>query len=339
MVSARKLRLVAASLWVLHLCVAASAQPQLETFVMTIEGNSNGAAGCGISSAAAPPAAFFINAGIHVPVPGLAFCGLAGSTNSKIDAVGPLSDASSLGAVGSFLSSAHSRFGFLRASSHADHGGTTSYKGAEGMALARDVFTITSPSIANGASGTIRFLSTISGGLSVTYLPGPGSPTADVELYYRVNGVGPSLLMRSQSQGTASPPFLVANGDSGALPGLIRAPGSLSGSDVVTTNAIPIVFGTPFSFHLGLLAFSTGPTASAVVDSAFRVQLTGIEVRNASNQLVADFAVSSGSGTSYDAGGLVLAGLPALPLPALVAAAAVLAIAGVGATRSRTALA
>lgn len=335
--SVQSVRLVAATMAVTLLSVAASAQPQLETFVLAEAGNTNGATGCSTSGSAAPVFAYFGSSGVFVPGPGLAFCGLAGSMNSKIDAAGPLSDESSLSTVGTFLASTHSRYGFVRASSHAALAGSASYKGAEGMALARDVFTITSPSIANGASGTIRFLSTVTGGLSLTTVPGPGFPTADVEVYYRVNGVGPSLLMRSQSQGSTSSPFFTWNFDSGTLTGFTLAPGSLSGSDVVRTHAIPIVFGTPFSFHLGLLAYSNGPTATSVIDSAFQVQLTGIEVRNAANQLVADFAVSSGSGTAYDSGGLVLTGLPALPLPALFGAIAALAIAGVRAARIRAA--
>jgi hypothetical protein len=72
-----------------------------------------------------------------------------------------------------------------------------------------------------------------------------------------------------------------------------------------------------------------------VNDSEFRVQLTGIEVRNALNQIVGDFAVSSSSGTAYDAGGLVLTGLPALPLPAMFGTALALSIASAPLLRGR----
>ena len=314
--------------------LAASAQSQLETFVLTEAGNTNGAAGCGISSSPPPVAAFFLG-GVFIPVPGVAFCGLAGSMNSKVDAVGPLSDALSLSSAGTFSSSAGSRYGRLHATSHAAGGATVSYMAAEAMTLAREVFTFTSPSVANGATGSVQFLTTVSGGLSTVTSPGPGSPTSDVEIYYRVNGVGPTLLMRAQAVGSTSPPFFTWNGFNGPLTGFTLTPGALSGSDVVRTAPIPIVFGTAVTFHLGLLTYASGPTASSTIDSAFEVKLTGIEVRNAANQLVTNFAVASGSGTAYDSGGVVLPALPALSYPALLGVAALLVIAGIREARTR----
>ena len=203
------------------------------------------------------------------------------------------------------------------------------------MALARDVFTFTSPSVVNGASGTVQFLTTVSGGLSTVTGPGSGSPTADVEIYYRVNGVGPTLLMRSQAVGSTAPPFLTWNASNSALPGFTLTPGALSGSNVVRSSSIPIVFGTPINFHLGLLTYASGPAASSTIDSAFDVKLTGIEVRNAANQLVTNFVISSGSGTAYDSGGVVLPALPALSHPALLGVAVLLVMAGIREARAR----
>lgn len=309
-----------------------SAQQQLETFVLTVAGNPGTVSGCSTSSNAAPVAAYFGTTGLFVPVPGIAPCGLAGGSSSRTSATSPLSDSLSLATGGSFSTNALSRYGALHAIAHAANAAVTSYRGAEAMALARDVFTITSPSVANGAAGTVQFLTTATGSLTNTTTT---VSTADVELYTRVNGVGPSLLMRAQADSGLALPFLTANAASGTLNGFTRANGFLSGSQVLRTNPIPFVFGTPFSFHLGLLAYASSPGGSSTVDVDFEATLTGIEVRNASNQLVTSFVIQADSGTPYDAGGLVTPALPTLGGLASIALAATLLLAGAFALRRR----
>ena len=115
----------------------------------------------------------------------------------------------------------------------------------------------------------------------------------------------------------------------------MRVKGSLSGTDIVPTNAIPIVIGTPFSFHLGLLAFSQGPGSTFAVDSDFQAKMTGIEVRNASNEMVANFVVTADSGTRHNAGGAVVHVLPRLGVPELVVVAVMLTVAGAYKLRAR----
>lgn len=174
------------------------------------------------------------------------------------------------------------------------------------MALARGGFTNTGPRISNGATGTVQFLSTVAGGLSTVTTPGPGFATADVEVYYRDNGVGPTLLMRTQALGSRSLCFSTRNDFNNPL-GEVRArgwPAQWPGCRVDEPD--PIVFWTPFSFHVDLVDGASGPTSISVLDSAFDVPLTGIKLRNAAHQRVVNFAVSSESGTAYDSDGVVL---------------------------------
>ena len=71
------------------------------------------------------------------------------------------------------------------------------------------------------------------------------------------------------------------------------------------TFSIPIAYGVPFDFTLGLLAFSL-PAVGGPIDADFTMgaQLTGVEAFDASGQPVTDFVITSGSGTGYDANGV-----------------------------------
>lgn len=306
----------------------AAAAPELETFVLTAGGISGGT-GCGTYSAPPPVSNRFGPAGLSIPTPRLAACGVAGYQNSIIDTAGPISDSSAtsvsiVGLVYDGSSTAHARYGLVRASSHSNVTGIVGVRGGDGMAVARDDFTFTSPSVAKGANGTVTLFWTITGGLSNS---GPGTNDTDMRCVYNVNGASPIGVMSSHAFLTTSPPSLSSTTDT--IDGFTLTNGAISGSDELGSLAIPIVFGTPIAIQFALLA-DTVPFQGGVNDSELRVQLTGIEVRNSLDQILGDFAVSSSSGTAYGPEGLVLTGLPALPLPSLLGGALALAIASVG---------
>jgi hypothetical protein len=87
--------------------------------------------------------------------------------------------------------------------------------------------------------------------------------------------------------------------------GFTLTPTSISGSDQFSTFSLPIVYGTPFDFTLGLLA-SSMPGIGGPISADFNMgaQLTQIEAFDSSGQPVVDFVITSGSGTGYGAGGV-----------------------------------
>ena len=93
--------------------------------------------------------------------------------------------------------------------------------GAEGFGRCNDSFTITSPDVADGQPGHVRFLVTLTGGLSTT------SGTADVALNYQF---GPSIysMFYSQTAGPGGLPGVSAIDDAG-ISGFQCAPGSRLG--------------------------------------------------------------------------------------------------------------
>ncbi len=279
----------------------AFAQASLETFVMNVAGNPSGV-GCGIGSAPAPVSAVFGANGNFIPVPGISLCALGGALRDQTATAGVLLDALSLVnyAFDTNLYTgsgrALARYGILEGESHSSLSGFGTYGGSQGMSVSRDRLTITSPSAANGSNGTLVFRTTISGSLAVA----GNSGTIDVEIWYLVNGAG-RVQMRARATTPTAIPVLLSQTDT--VTGFTLVNGSMTGSDEVNSHAIPFVFGTPFDFRLALLAYTT-PSLNSSGDSNFSARITGIEVRDAANQIVASFQVAADSGTTYGPNGV-----------------------------------
>jgi hypothetical protein len=290
----------------------ARAAHSLETFVLTVGGNSHGGlGGCTTFMNPAPVGAFF-NGGVGIPLDGLATCGVAGDFRDLTSLAGPLADSHTLSSSwieGVFAGStdAHADYGDLSATGHSVYTGSTSSTsvvGSEGFGRCNETLTITSPGVAAGQPGTVRFLVTVTGGLSTTT-----NGTSDVELNYRY-GATTYTMFRSQVNNVAAVPFMNSIYGVG-LAGFTAVPGSMSGSGQPTTFAHPIVFGTPFDIAFGLFAYALpGVGTNATADSHFHAYLSGIVVTGPSGQSVTDFTALGSSGTTYASTGIAGVGEP-----------------------------
>jgi hypothetical protein len=312
-----------AVLAVLLTCPIASTAASLETFVLSAGGNASGPTGCSTFAAPTPVASFFGPLGVSIPIGGFAPCSIAGGLTDATALTGPITDTRALSTGWSSITysgdtSVLADYGNLAAESHSTYAGGTSsltIAGAEGFGAFTDGFNITSPSVANGQSGTVFYYVTVTGGLSST-----GGGYADVELDYKVNAGAAAVMFRCQASNPAVNPFIVSIGNFG-LGGFTLSPGTMSGSGEVKTGSIAFVFGTTFDLKLGLMAYSL-PILSGVLNSDFTAILSGIEVRGPSNQLVTNFHITSTSGKLYGDGGITAVGDgPRVPgaTPALIA--------------------
>jgi hypothetical protein len=282
----------------------AHATPSLETFVLTAGGESHGGTGgCATFMVPAVVASFF-GGGVGIPLDGLVACNVDGGFADAAALVGPISATRSLdtswpAATFSGTANVSAGYGDLAAQGHSVFNGSTSsttVNGSESFGRCNDTFTITSPSVPNGQSGTVRFLVTVTGELSTS-----GNATADVELNYRF-GPAAYTMFRSQANEAGSLPFVNSLFGVG-LSGFVRVPGSMSGSGQVTTFAHAIMFGVPFDLDLGLFAY-TVPGASSTTDSHFRAVVSGIEVTGPGGPVLPDFVAAAASGAAYGPAGV-----------------------------------
>lgn len=299
---------------------AASAQA-LESFALTVGGDSSGP-GCSTFGPPAQDSSFFsILSGISIPSPGFAPCAVAGEIKDEIGAVAHISQSSQLAAnwgagTGSSIiatGGSSASQGHLGAEGHSAYVGAssgTTVVGGEGIARFDELFTFTSPSVANGQSGTVRFLIAISGHLATDALA-----YANVVAEYRAPPTpsGSFSLFYVQASDATSLPFTLTLGGQ-PLTGFASSNGAFSGSGTFATNDIPLVFGTPFLFRLGLRA-ATLPRQSSQSQSVWSVHVTGIQLSGPSGP-VASFAVSTASGTAYGPGGVLAPPVPVLPYEA-----------------------
>jgi len=298
--------------------IPVAASPTLETFVLSAGGGSAGTFNppCTSFYRPAPVFSFFGGWGVAIPQAGLDTCGVAGGFDEMTSPTGPLSDERSLVSswpaipTNTFSGSAAAtaNYGSVSAHAHAEFTGVFSnlnVTGSDGFGIAEEGFTITSPSVANGQSGTVVFSITVTGEFSTT-----SSSQVGVQLANRANGVAggqPLLLFSCYVAGAATetPSLYSWSGDD--LSGFTRTPGAMSGSDQITSAAVPIVFGTSFDYEFGLLVEAVSALTS-IVDSDFEAAITGIAVKGPEGIPVTDFVIVSASGTPYGASGATAVG-------------------------------
>jgi hypothetical protein len=171
--------------------------------------------------------------------------------------------------------------------------------------------------VPDGTPGFATLGITVHGSLAVAL-----TGIADVEVRYQQAG-GPIFnLIRAQIN-NAEPFVATTNGVSNTvgdvLDGFTLGAGAIAGTGQIKTFALPMVFGTPFDFTLGILAVASPSTDGTTTTDFFAsAQVTKIEA-TANGQAVTDFSVTAGSGTPYDAAtGVVLASPGQVPEPSVL---------------------
>lgn len=328
--------------WLALLAPMAAWAVSVETFVLTIAGQSQVGPSfeCTVGGPATPALTFFPNVTPGVPSDGLVPCSIAGGyRTTTVGGDGPISDARSLSTsfgtpsntfVGSALALARAGSVLAHASgTYTGSFGSLVYEGAASYGIFEDRLTATSPSVANGTPGTIRLTFDVDGEASVSGPP-PFNATADVEINYSVAGGSSFTLLRAQASRSDLLPFAIS-GTGAPLTGFTLAPGSFSGAGQVAGLFVPFTWGQPFDLKVGVLAASIpSPNMTALVDFTGGATLTGIELR-ANDQPVANFAITSESGTGYGPNGVPEPSTCAMTL------AGAASLAGAARRRARTA--
>jgi hypothetical protein len=308
----RRITLLAAALTsvaFLALGAPALAAPSLEAFALSVGGNSQGGSGgCGTFMSAAPVFAWF-NDGLSIPLDGLTACGVPGGFDDLTQATGPISRSRSLTSAWSDVnytgsSVANANYGDFSATANALYTGTTSPTfvcGTEGMGVSQDTFTLTSPSVPDGQTGTIQFTLTVTGGLSTN-----ANATVTMAVHYRIGGAIYSMF-RSQANNSFTNPSL-SSLPGADLSGLTVTPGALSGTAQAPSFAHVIKFGTPFTLDFATLALVIPGTGTITAQSHFHAYVSHIEVRGPLGQLLPDVKIVTASGTPYSVSGLLAVG-------------------------------
>ncbi len=284
--------------------LSAHALPSLET----INGIVAGAGSCG-TWGPAPELSFFTFAPADVAVGGIAACGYSGGYRTQSAPIGPLNQHDSLGPVilgplalspgfYSGTADARSSYGSLGAAAHSDIAGGVPQSNlalfdSVAAATFSDVLTATSPLVASGSAGSVRYQFRIDGSMTALGAPaafffGDNYALLDVK---QDNGPVVEVMNASVRRGglgtiSGNPPPA----------GWVTSAGSLSGSSVFRSVALPMVWGQPWDLKVGLLAWSYGTADSQFLNTA---TLSGFEFFDAKGVAVNDFSLSSASGTDY----------------------------------------
>jgi hypothetical protein len=274
----------------------------LEAYAGVVAGNNSSCQDFG------PPAtmgAFFgaLTYGIGNVGNGISDCGFAGSASDIILPAGP-------GPASSTVSLNPTSF----------NGGADTYSGA-GTATAQY------GSVSAGASGTLT--GNAAGGTAesvgyaiasdtMTFNPGsPAGTTGYVVLQYTINSIltlsasAVGLAEVNVQLGSFSPQtiFYAGNGGVGLFVhgyGGSSVSGCVTGADsytctngVIATSMLPVTFNTATAVDFG---FYAGVDGGGMIDPS--ISLTGITLYNASQQVISNFTITSGSGTLYGADGV-----------------------------------
>lgn len=272
-------------------------------------------------------------AGLVLPTEGIAACGLVGGADDQGAAAGPLHasfNATGPMAIpgGTYTGSAEARADYWRlgVSAAGVANGTLNsavYHQSHAFASFTLPVTMNKPGIATGTPGTVDFSFLLEGLMTSNALL-PFTQQADLSLGIRVNGAFIWDIFRATVVSNDLP--FVRGGATG-LPGAFTlAPGSLTGSATVTSNAnFGIQWGVPFDLEVAMIAnvYPCCQGSSLTVDFLNTASLAGISA-TAAGQAVSDFTVFTPSGPLVGPAGLVPE--PSTGLLSLAGAALLLAM-------------
>lgn len=284
----------------------ATAAPSLTAYAGSVGGSGIGTVPGGCGSSPSPVFSFF-SFNFNLPPEGIGPCGYSGGIVQSTAATGPVASSYALPPVslgplvgsGSFQGSAQSIANYtgLGAAAHADIGtgrpGGNSMFQSIGAATFEDTLTATSPLVANGSAGFMRYQFSVDGSLQSLGVPEPG--------YFGET----YMVLDVQHQG--GPVFQVLNatvrrGGSGTISnrpppaGWVTSTGSLSGGSTFLSVEFPMTWGQAWNVKVGLLAWAYGSADSNFLSTA---RLSGVSLFDGFHQPVNTFGLSAASGTDY----------------------------------------
>lgn len=280
----------------------------LQVFAGAVGGAGNGDINNGCTTYSGPFPTFFGSASsFSTPIGGIAPCAYFGGTSNLSSAAAPLSTSQSVAGVllsdGTYDGSAssHANYGILGAAANGTFTASLSstvLDNAMGAGFFTDTLALSSPNVVNSGNGFIRYEFTVHG--SLTTGSGPNREAALLFLSYNNGGIDHFFQAASTSNG--GPASDSINGSSTAPAGYTFTANGLSGSAAFDSGLYPLVFGSPESVEVGLLAEVIGSGSASFSTTA---ELTGIFVYDANGDPITDFTVSSESGTQYGASGVI----------------------------------
>lgn len=295
----------------LALCAqVATAAPSLQTITDVWGGSGNGsiAAGC-TTYAPIPELRDFFGGGGFVVQGGNAACGYTGVTSNLTQASGPMFTSQTLPPVplddvgGSYggAASARASYGSLGVAASGVFSGVTGPTSAvqsTAAAFFRDTLDATSPSVAAGSVGFVRYVFEVDGSLSTL---GTRTGAAALKLNLQ-HATAPNLDIGTlRAQGIDPGGYSAIDGDSSSW---TFGAGSVSGSGLFGSTLHTFsgdldqqfIWGTPWELQVGLEAIISRNADASFLASA---RLVDVQLFDAAHQLVSAFSLSSASGTDY----------------------------------------
>ncbi|WPB55210.1 PEP-CTERM sorting domain-containing protein [Xylophilus sp. GOD-11R] len=311
-------RMALCSLAVLATWAAGSAQAaSTAAHALTISGVAGHPGGgifdCATSGPSAQTLKYFGSASVGVPTEGYSYCGLKGGVQDTTSSTGPsvahqdVTNAFSNG-THTHTSDAVADFGVLKTSSRGSYGGNaiggSAYHAGEAAAYSFE----TLPTPTNAVF--------VSFGIAVH-----GTATASTNsqvitiLDYQVNS-GPIYSMFSANlRGGGSASVRAIGSD---LPGFATSLSSIAGSGMAYSFLEQVNGAPTFDLTLAMLtsAFPTHSGGTADIDFSNTARLASLTFYDASRNAIDFGTIVGASGRLYDADGVHLAGVPAVPEPA-----------------------
>ena len=219
---------------------------------------------------------------------------------------------------------------------HTGNGDNHTIDSAESYSIMTETLKTVSSGVVDGTTGTMRIAMTIDGSMTVTGVGGVGMifrydygegrqgyPYINrtlLESAATIYGNGYDIYGPHSYQGTFStPPGITL--DIGVLNANNQPSHITFGGKTTVYADVPMTFGLDTEFRMGLMTWTGNIGDSGVMDSLFghTATMTGIQIFDSNNQEVKDFTLTSGSGTLYNANGVVLSGSAAAPEPGTLA--------------------
>ncbi len=329
-----------------NVCQAAN----VETFVLAVGGQSN------YTTYGSAPAVFnFFGSGVPIPgnPAGLAASNVAGGYRHQSAASGPINDtfnvtsasfATTWRSTNQFVgsSSANAVSGKVGAKATGNFNGwgdANTVTGAESFGAFSETITFDDPLVPVGTLGQFVFRFTLDGSITVP----AGIGTAGARVNYQQDSGPIYTLVNAQVDPRFSPTLFPYSGPGRA--GFSLTSTSIIGSGAFDTFQLPMTWGTPTSFKLGLQSYLI-PAKDAVMDVSFEssATLTGIDAYaylldlNGVRQWrkIESFSVDTESGAVYGPAGVDLTGIPEVRPICLVGLALGLMVCRLGGTQRRS---